>query len=232
MIMISAGSRGPFVRLMQSLLNRAGASPQLQVDGDWGPRTDSAFQRVVGASSVNGLQTNDAIWRNLGLTTIVDHPVHLFGQPTNMTCWSASMTMLRGTNLSAGSGTARLGASGGLLPDDANVAAFARAHGKQVVSSHQSLPVPSLISILRRGPAIICGWGRDVRRPDGSLAPSFGHASVLSGIWSTNDPDGLTTMFRVHDPWPPNHGAIWFDFYHDRPGRPVGYARFGDVFIQ
>lgn len=145
------------------------------------------------------------------------------------------MTMLRGTNLSAGSGTAQLGAAGGLLPNVANVAnvaAFARAHGKQVASSHQSLPVSSLISIHRRGPAIICGWGRDVRQPDRSLSPSFGHASVLSGNWSSNDPDGLTTMFRVHDPWPPNRGAIWFDFYHDRPGRPVGYARFGDVFIQ
>lgn len=232
MVVISAGSRGAFVKLLQRLLNRAGASPQLRDDGDWGPRTDSAFMRAVGATSVNGLQTNGAIWRNLGLTTIHDHPVQLYGQPTGMTCWSASMTMMTGTNRSAGAGGAALATNGGLRPDDANVAAFAAAYNKRILSSHQSISVAGLIEILRRGPALICGWGPDIVRGDGTRGPSFGHASVLSGVWSTGDADGRTTVFRVHDPWPPNRGEIWYDFYTSRPGVSAGYARFGDVIIQ
>ncbi len=232
MIMISAGSRGHFVALLQRLLNKSGASPRLRTDGDWGARTDAAFQQAVGASSVIGLQTNAAIWRNLGLTVELDHKVRLHPQPTDMTCWSASMTMLTGLAQSMGPGSAAIGMDGGLVPTDANVAAFARSHGKRIVSSHQSLAVPTLVSILRNGPAMICGWGPDQRRPDGTRAPAWGHVSVLSGIWSTGDSDGQTTLIRVHDPWPPNTGRIWYEFYAGQPGSTMGYARFGDVIIQ
>ena len=229
---IQAGSRGPFVALLQSLLNRAGASPRLRVDSDWGPLTDQAFMTVLGARSVIGLQTNPAIWRNLGLTVEIDHPVRRHAQPTDMTCWSASMTMLTGHVQSIGPDSAVLGPGNGLVGDDANVELFARQHGKVIVSRHQSLPVAGLIGILRRGPALILGWGRDRRRPDGTLTNGWGHACVLSGIWSTGDADGLTTLFRVHDPWPKNRGRIWHEFYNGQPGRSMGYGRFGDTIIQ
>ncbi len=234
MNVISAGSRGYFVQLLQRLLNKAGASPRLRPDGDWGPRTDAAFGRAVGATSTNvqGLQTNAVIWRNLGLTVELDHPVQLHPQPTDMTCWSASMTMLTGLAQSMGSGSGTTGMDGSLDPSDANVAAFARSHGKRIVSSHQSLAVPTLISILRNGPAMICGWGPNQRRPDGTHAPAWGHVSVLSGIWSTGDGDGMTTLFRVHDPWPPHTGRVWYDFYSGQPGGTMDYARFGDVILQ
>lgn len=232
MQILQFGSRGHFVALLQSLLNRAGAAPRLRVDGDWGPRTDAAFMRATGASSSNGLQTNPAIWRNLGLSVQIDHAVRLHPQPTDMTCWSASMTMITGSNRSIGPGAAALGTSGGLAASDANVALFARQHGKSIVSRHQSLPVSGLISIMRRGPAMVCGWGRDRRRPDGTMAPDWGHASVLSGVWSTGDADGRTTLFRIHDPWPPNRGRIWHEFYNGQPGRTLGYGRFGDTIIQ
>ena len=142
------------------------------------------------------------------------------------------MTMLTGLAQSMGSGSATIGMDGGLVPTDENVAAFARSHGKRIVVSHQSIAVPTLISILRNGPVMLCGWGPDRRMSDGTQAPRWGHVSVLSGIWSTGDGDGMTTLFRVHDPWPPNTGRIWYDFYSGQPGRPLNYARFGDVIIQ
>lgn len=39
------------------------------------------------------------------------------------------------------------------------------------------------------------------------------HAVVLCAMWSDGAEDGSGTMIRIHDPWPPNVGAVYGRFY-------------------
>jgi peptidoglycan hydrolase-like protein with peptidoglycan-binding domain len=61
---IQKGSKGPIVMLCQSLLNLAGASPPLALDGDFGPLTEQAvkdFQTGHSIAPVDG-KVGDKTW--------------------------------------------------------------------------------------------------------------------------------------------------------------------------
>ena len=99
----------------------------------------------------------------------IQYPVKLFGQPTDMTCWSAATTMLFGTLFSAGPGSASLSPTGGLKADVNNIQAFAQSYNLRLYYP-QSWTVEGLIELLRRGPVALMG-------PIPSL-----HAVVIGGI--------------------------------------------------
>lgn len=205
---LSQGTRGFHVQLLQRLLNKNGARPPLVEDGVFGRLTQgavTAFQTSRRLLPANGVATQ-AVFHALGLRVEIEHPTQLFGQPTNMSCWSAALTMMRGTNASYGSGGAQVAASGGLPTTPQNIAEFARSNGMQVLSSMRSVPVPSLISMLRRGPLYVIGAGTN--------GPNrWSHASLITAIYSDDAPDGSGTMMRIHDPWPPGRGAVYGVFY-------------------
>lgn len=53
---LKKGSKGEAVRELQRILNYKGAN--LQVDGDWGPKTDAAVQQFLGTTTVTEQQFN------------------------------------------------------------------------------------------------------------------------------------------------------------------------------
>jgi hypothetical protein len=201
---LKEGSRAIEVRLVQRLLNKRGASPRLKEDGAFGPLTKSAliaFQRdshLVG-DGVAGRLT----WSRLGLVHDITHPVRLFPQPTNVTCWSAAATMIVG-NMSVGPGDAVL-TDGGLAPDPANIRKFADASGWQM-HYPQTWAVSGLAGVMRRKPIWVVGGGSS---PTGSWL----HAFVISALWSDGAEDASGTMIRIHDPWPPGIGSVYGRFY-------------------
>lgn len=122
----------------------------------------------------------------------VNHPVRLFPQPTNMTCWSAAATMLFGDR-SVGPGGARLGATGGLQGSFDNMATFARAHGFRMYGPQSWMP-EAFFNLIRRGPIAM-----------GGLMPSA-HFVVVGGV--NGDGTATGTTLTIYDPWPPNVGNI------------------------
>lgn len=88
MEMSKQGSRAIPVKLLQRLLNKKGAAPALAEDGIFGPLTKAAVlafrkQESLAQDGIVGPNT----WGRLGLTIDVTHPVNLYPQPTNMSCW-------------------------------------------------------------------------------------------------------------------------------------------------
>lgn len=195
------------VLLAQRLLNKMlTASHHLDEDGTFGPLTKGAvqyYQRTRHMMPIDGKIT-PYIWRQLGVATEIDHPVTLVGQPTGMTCWSASATMMLGSMSSVGPGAAALSGTGGLVPTEANVAAFAKGLGWKMYYP-QTWTVSGLAGLLAHGPAWAVGGG--------AAGGGWLHAIVLSGFWSDGDPDGSGTLIRVHDPWPPGHGSVYASLY-------------------
>ena len=201
------GSRSEQVKLLQRLLNNEiGPTPLLREDGAFGPKTLAALNDFKRAERLPpGDIVNQPVWQKLGIRYDITPNVTLFPQPTRMTCWSASATMVGGSNRSIGPGNAALGATGGLAPNAQNVEVFARGLGWRVYYP-MSWTVSGLADLLRRGPAWTVGGGSS---PTGD----WFHAIVLSGIWSDGDESGSGTMLRIHDPWPPGIGSVYGRFY-------------------
>ena len=218
MQMLRQGSRGPQVQLLQRLINLQRRASALSEDGVFGPLTKAqvaAFQtsKRLSPDSIVGPNT----WRALDLTIDISHPVRLFPQPTNMTCWSAAATMLFG-NMSVGPGGAAVTPSGGLASSHANVEAFARAFGL-TMHAPMTWTVQGFAGLLRRGPLWVAGV-----QPLGSpTAIQSGHAVVVPSMWGNGDSDGRGTMLLIHDPWPPGVGSTYGVFYGERiAGSPLG----------
>jgi len=206
---VRQGSRGYPVQLAQRLLNKNGATPALREDGIFGPKTRAAvvaFQTARNLRPATGI-VNRAIFTALGLTVDIEHPIQTIGQPTNMTCWSAAMTMMRGTNMSVGAGRAQTASAGGLPTTAENIAVFAEDNGMRIVSRMQSMPVGRMIQLLTDGPLLVIGAG-------GTGTQQWAHASVIGGIYSDEEPNASGTMLRIHDPWPPgSSGRVYGVFY-------------------
>jgi len=205
MEILHQGSRAVPVKLLQRLLNKKGAAPRLAEDGVFGPKTRTALvafqarERLV-QDGVAGPST----WSRLGIVIDVTHPVRLFGQPTNMTCWSAAATMIVG-NMSVGPGNASLDPSGGMLPSPDNIRRFGEGLRWRMYYP-QTWTVAGLAGLLRNKPLWAVGGGSS---PTGDWL----HAIVLSGLWSDGAEDASGTMIRIHDPWPPNVGKVYGRFY-------------------
>jgi hypothetical protein len=200
------GSRGIQVEFLQGLLNkaatrdRAGGTP-LSIDGIFGRLTDAALRafqarhRPLVVDGAAGRQT----WPALGLRTEAEHArIHLFGQPTGTSCWSAAATMILG-NQCVGQGGAALGPGGGLQGAMQNHEAFARSLGWQMLNHTPG--VQELVTLVRRTPVWIRAGGSH-----------WAHAVVLSGVYSDGDSSGDGTLFRIHDPWPVGAGRLYGSF--------------------
>jgi hypothetical protein len=200
------GSADHQVKFLQRLLNkRRLVTPALKEDGVFGPKTRNAVttfqgQQHLTADGVVGTNT----WQRLGVRYEIVHPVRLFPQPTNMTCWSAAATMILG-NMSVGPGGAQLTPSGGLAPSPTNIEEFGRGLGWRMYYP-QTWSVGGLASLLQRRPVWAVGGGSS---PTGNWL----HAIVLSGLWSDGADDASGTLLRIHDPWPPGVGAVYSRFY-------------------
>jgi hypothetical protein len=199
---VQMGSRGPEVVYLQRMLNLRMGS-RLREDGVFGPLTKAALVAWQSSQRRSGMPIADpATFTALGMRTLIEHPIQQFGQPTGMTCWSASMTMVEGTNRSVGQGSAQLGATGGLVSTPDNVAVFAREHGMRVLSSMSSYSVDQLIGWMRNGPLIAIGAGS-------GRGGRWAHASVLSAIYSDQNANGTGTVMRIHDPEPVGVGSVY-----------------------
>jgi hypothetical protein len=203
-------ARGAPVKLLQRLLNLRHPKKVLNEDGVFGPKTTGevkAFQssnRLV-ADGVVGAQS----WRALGVKIDITHPVTLFPQPTNMTCWSAAATMLFQSNMSVGSGRAALTASGGLASDHWNIAVFARDLGL-TLHAPMSWSVQGFAGLLGRGPL----WVGGVQPLGTPTAVQSGHVVVVGAMWGTGEMDG--TLLQIYDPWPVGVGSTYGTFYGER----------------
>lgn len=79
------GSSGNCVRVLQDLLNKAGASPQLQVDGSFGPKTTLAVkarEKKLGWNE-DGIVSAPTFGNLASLKTTPSGPVHISGVVTN-----------------------------------------------------------------------------------------------------------------------------------------------------
>jgi len=199
---IRKGSRSPQVKLAQRLVNlRMPRNPKLTEDSIFGPKTDAAIKRFQASKRlvVDGIVGRNT-WRSLGVTVDISHHIILYGQPTNMTCWSAAATMLLGTNMSVGPGNANTGPHGGLNPSFANVKTFADGYALRM-HAPQSWSTQGIANLIRRGPVWVAGW-----------VPS-GHAVVYGGIHGDATPNG--TLIIIYDPWPPGRGEVRGEIYGD-----------------
>ena len=121
----------------------------------------------------------------------IQHNVYLVPQPTRVTCWMATASMLLGYSINRAR-TVRL-RRGGLVARERNIRRFAEAYGLRILPGQCWAP-EGLVSLLSRGPAGVFG-----------NVPT-GHCFVLSGIETDGTWEG--TFLTVHDPWPVNKGTI------------------------
>jgi Putative peptidoglycan binding domain/Papain-like cysteine protease AvrRpt2 len=221
---LRTGSTGFDVALLQLQLNVKGLpSPNLVVDGSFGPRTHAAviaFQRRAGLSpdGVVGNLTNGALVRD-SMLTAVHHRVDHIAQPTPTTCWAAATAMVSRSSVPAVRARTpanMIASDGGLLnsseSDQAVVTGsrYGALHGLRC-HAPMSWSVVGLLSTLRRSPLMLdMLWSAsDYTRGNGSP----GHMVVVSGAVSDNDPMGKRTHLLVLDPWPPNRGKVeWVDY--------------------
>ena len=219
---LAQGSREPEVGHLQRLLNFANfenglPEPDLRVDCAFGPRTKTRLDAWQAANDdPSGGRVTARTWHNLGQLTEIDHNVTLFAQPTSESCWSAAATMLFGDR-SVGPGEAqmvgaarRTGDLRGTAPhlieaSDANIRTFLTGAGL-TYSGPQQRTIGELVTMLRNGPLWAAGRWR-------AGAAHGGHVVVISAVWADQQMDNLATTFRVHDPWPPGHGAIYAAAY-------------------
>ncbi len=209
---IQFGFRGYRVKFLQRLLNRNGARPHVLEDGIYGRKTANAVRDFMARSQslspgTDGSVVGSAIWNNLGLRFEIDHGIHNVGQPTGMTCWSAAMSMARGSVQSIGPGHARLGADGGLSTEPQNIERFAHQNGMSVLSEMSSFSVASLVGWIQAGPLIAIGGGE-------TSGNRWAHAVVMGALFSDRTGDGRGTMIQINDPWPPGgNGRMYGVFY-------------------
>ena len=152
-------SKSPQVRLVQRLINlRMSPRPKLVEDSIFGRKTHAAVKQFQGSKRLadDGIVGSNT-WGALGIIIDVSNRVILYGQPTNMTCWSAAATMLLGTNMSIGPGNAALGPRGGLLPSFNNVKTFADGLGLYM-HPPQCWTTQGLAGLLHRGTIWVAGW--------------------------------------------------------------------------
>jgi hypothetical protein len=214
---LRVGSKGPEVVELQTLLNSSlSPSPGLRTDGSFGNLTRQAVLRlqqekwlvadgIVGKCTWNALRNTESY--------VILHTVMLVGQPTAMTCWAASASMILRRSITVPS--FMLNASGALLNDselnDARISSqFCRAFGLTLYSGRSWTP-DGLAGVLRRGP-VMCNVLWDVRGYV-SGAGSNSHWVVFAGMRGDGTADGST--LRVYDPLPVGSGSIYSVNYGD-----------------
>ena len=204
---LTVGSNSYEVMFLQVMLNRAGASPRLAEDGIFGPRTQAAaiaFQRANTVTPANGTVAIST-WQRFGPITERMHNITGYSQPTDTTCWSAAATMMTGANASFGPGNATNTSDGGLDMGIDNIETFVNGLGWRLINNTSQPPISELIAAVKRGPVWVAFQGR-----------AAAHAVVVSGIVHGSVKNDSDTVFRVHDPWPPNarRTSVYGTTYH------------------
>ncbi len=211
--LLRIGSRGQSVSDLQQVLNQKMVpSPNLKVDGIFGPNTRHsvlAFQRKewlvedgeAGPCTLGALKGTDKYK--------ILHQVTLIPQRDPSACWLAATSMLLRQSIPRSSVPSELLASdGGLLNDSelnkpVHTRAYARKFGLRM-HYPQSWTTMGLANLIRQGPAathILWNVSGYI-----SGAGSSGHFAVIAGI--RGDGTAIGTTLRIYDPWPPNQGKI------------------------
>jgi hypothetical protein len=216
-IILRIGSRGPDVtRLQNSLNSKLSPSPKLAADGKFGALTDAAVRRFQKQSwlTVDGM-VGPCTWNALNGTEAYVYykpPIRLVPQPTNVTCWAASTSMLTGMTVDqvvAKAKAAGVKCDNGLLNDSdqtdfANTSLFARTFQLTMLAPMSWLP-SALAQVLNvHGPLMMDTlWSP---QDYVSKAGSPGHMRVIAGMRGDGTAEGTTIL--LYDPWPPNVGKI------------------------
>lgn len=219
--LLRRGARNTYVADVQAELNSdLSPSPNLVVDGIFGPRTDAGVRRFqrdrrLAADGIVGPRTHAALFPR-GEPQPVFHNVSFIAQPTTTTCWAASTAMM--TNSTVASVRARtpssmLLADGSLRnysgTDQAVVEGnrYGRIHG---LSCHapMSWTTGLLRDTLRRSPLMFdMLWNADEYVAG---VGTGGHMIVVVGMRG----QGAAATLTVHDPWPVNRGRRSMQNYY------------------
>ena len=221
MEVVKRGSRGSCALMAQMLLNnrirelgdRLGKPvPPLVEDGVFGEKSEKALIDFLdrGLRVSHRPVIDDVIWRRIGLTVEIDHKVRLIGQSHGGLCWQAAAEMVLGGQVTVGPGSADTDKRGALQPDLENLQRFAESYGWRF--SLPTLNAVAFAALARQSPIWIAGQGV------AGNGHAYGHAIVVSGMWSDGDPTGSTTLLRVHDPWPGPVGRIYHVAYFSVAG--------------
>ena len=103
--------------------------------------------------------------------------------------------------MTAGPGFADRDKRGALEPDLQNLKRFGDSYRWRFALP--TLNAALFAGLLRKRPIWIAGQGA---AGNGKV---FGHAVVVSGMWGDGNPDGSTTLLRIHDPWPGPGGRVY-----------------------
>lgn len=228
---VKRGSRGLAARMAQMLLNdRINELPDgggnnwvpLSTDGIFGPKSEKALMLFLSqAYQMSRMPLIDGeVWRKLGLKTEIDHRVTLVGQPAGGLCWSSAAAMVLGGPMSVSPGAANLTQRNSLEPSLANLQVFAQSLDWRMVPPTQN--VAAFATLIRRSPVWVAGQGTSAN------GRRYGHAVVVSGMWSDGDPAGSSTLLRIHDPWPTPRGRIFDTLFFG----PVGICLPGGVWLR
>ncbi len=221
---LQIGARGADVMFAQRLFNNAPANLQggvaLVEDGVFGPRTQAAIQtfqtRSTPALGPGGaIQTStmrrdgsidDQTWSALGAGPSREHNVALVAQYNQNTCWHACMDMILGggqcRNMPVGVVITSGHSQGQLNNTPYALRIYATALGGRL----QRAPTTAgaLCALIQNRPAVLIGH---------SVRYGGGHAVVLSGFYNDARRDDLSTVIRVHNPWPAHKGDIQGSVY-------------------
>lgn len=196
------GSRNVDVALLQALLNKARAAPQLSVDGIFGRNTETALRHYQ--TNSHTLRTDGIAgpytWATFPHIHEIRHNTQLRAQTGTMGCWSAAAGMVTNAPMSHGAAGASTGGSGGLNPTISNVQVFATNNGWTVHNNQTAPQVSVIANAMARSPVWIVFEGQNLS-----------HAVVFSKVLTDGTNDG--TAFEVLDPWPVGQGTTYFSGY-------------------
>lgn len=212
MDVVKRGSRGTAALMAQMLLNcrlrelgdRNGRPVDaLAEDGVFGEKSERALRDFIerGMRVSRPPVIDGGVWRSLGLKLEIDHRAPLIGQKGGGLCWQAAAEMVLGGNVTAGPGSALRDARGALKPDMENLRRFAESYRWRPLQPTTNVAV--FASLLRRRPIWMAGQWTALN------GRQWGHAVVVSGMWSDGDPTGTTTLLRFHDPYPGPVGRVY-----------------------
>lgn len=226
MSLLKRGSRGPEVTNLQNALNRKlRPSPNLVPDGIFGSLTEAAVRRLQSdnwlvVDGQAGPCTQNCLYDRETYRPIL-HTVPFMAQPTQTTCWATSTAMMNRSTVPAviARTPADLIASDGGLrnyseTDDAITGGerYAQAHNLKM-QPPMSWGLMLLRQKMTQGPLMfdmlwdVTGYITRSTAVPGEWIGSSGHMIVVVGMRGDDDPTGLGTTLRIHDPWPPNTGA-------------------------
>lgn len=253
------GARGTDVETIQMALNtKLKPSHNLVVDGQFGRNT---YLAVVAFQRMNGLQMDGIVGPNTGSLIFVtedagylfiDHRIRLIPQPTDMTCWAASVAMVNRTTVKQVKDKTPkdlIGKDGGISnfsPYVRSPTGFANSlpGNQRFADIHklryyppQTYTFNALIDLIKAGPIIVSELNSEKRYRTKWGSP--GHQYVIGGFQTNKGPYGYheneyginsaDRSIRVINPWPPKVGnARWSNFDFWMSNRYGGITEYSD----